>query len=469
MLKRQNLFILAIGLIFTFLSLSAQADMARFLPRNQDALQARVDLIQQAKSEIEVEYFSVWNDDQSLAGMDLLLQAAHRGVKVKVILDSMFTTIPRSLFGALENKSVGPDGQKNLEIRLYSTPTPILSKLFHRDHAKMLIVDNRIMITGGRNIGNKYFGLDRTKNYRDLDILLSGDVVHTARENFLEVWESHIVQTPSLFEYSPERLDDTACSQVQDERQCEIRREYAQNELTMENERLEAILRKLMTSTLDEIVHSETDTNWLDGATEVGKIDFHSHRPDKFVTEKTAYLSRDLLELLKNAKTSVEIVAPYFIPTENVLHTFRDLHARGIPVRVLTNSMRSNDNVLAQAGYRYMKQQIINTGIEVWESKGPDTIHAKTALIDGHKIIIGTYNLDRRSAFVNREVAVSFDSEVLAKQQQEIIDGFRENAYLVAKDGQEYNSDQQDVGVSKKKMTILKAVLLVTPLMIDEL
>lgn len=461
--------------IIFFILLSAalaKADQARFLEDDREAIQARVDLLQQAKKEILVEYFSVWNDEQSVGGMTLLIEAAQRGVKVKVILDALSNTVPLSLFATLVEKGRGADGQQNLEVRLYNPISLNLKKLTHRTHAKMIVVDGEIMITGGRNVGDKYFGLNKKRNFHDLDILLSGNVVKDAQANFMSVWTSDIVQTPSLFEYSKERLDPVYCNYQEDMSSCQAMQKYALEMIEKENLRLKTFFQNIITAESDDIVSSHTAHDWLEKSHYFEKITFLSHQPDKLVSKKRAQLSRDLLEAAKAAQKELNIVSPYLIPTPNLLSTLEELIQRGVRVRIITNSLRSTDNLFAQAGYRLLKPQLVRMGVEIYEYEGPDTIHAKTALIDQKHVLVGTYNIDPRSSFLNREIGISImdqENGPLAQQLEKIIEDYRSVSILVAKDGKNHNQKWQNEGVSKTKLYLLRSLMTVTPFILNQL
>lgn len=466
-------------LVFTVLALqlcfinSVHANLARFLVSDQDAIQARVDLIQQAKSEILVEYFSVWNDDQSLGGMALLLEAAKRGVKVKVVLDSLSSKVPQALFAALLDKSIGPDGNKNLEIKVYN-PVSLFSlpSLVKRNHAKMLIIDGEIFLTGGRNVGDKYFGINTKRNFSDLDILVKGPVVTDARSNFLISWHSPINQSPFLSTFANDQIDPIACAGKEDYDNCVTRQEFAVKKIQYELARVEKTYKDIITLQPDDIVKSDTNTNWFENAYKIPDVKFMSHDPSQLVTPETAYLSHDLRKLLESATTDVDIVSPYLIPTDNLFKAFAMLREKNVRIRIITNSVNSTDNLFAQAGYRDSKSRLVKMGVEIYEYKGPDTIHAKTAIIDHNKILIGTYNLDPRSAFLNREIGlllVDKGSLKLAQEHKDIIEHFRSKSVLVAKDGQEYNLEWQKSVMTPGKKKILDALKVVLPLIRNQL
>ncbi|GIL17341.1 MAG: hypothetical protein BroJett040_10920 [Oligoflexia bacterium] len=196
---------------FILAAQSSFAEKVRLLADDREALQARVDILQQAKSEIIAEYFSVWNDDQSIGGMALLIDAAQRGVKVKVIIDAISNMIPRAVFAALRQKGMDIYGNQNLEVKVYNPIGINLLRATHRDHAKMIIVDGHTIISGGRNVGDKYFGLSKDRNFHDLDIIMSGPAVQDARQNFLKAWNSKIVSDVYLYEFEEENLDPWKC------------------------------------------------------------------------------------------------------------------------------------------------------------------------------------------------------------------------------------------------------------------
>jgi putative cardiolipin synthase len=456
-------------LLLTALLLSAvaRADDLRFLRADRDALQARVDLIQEARGELLVEYFSVWNDDQSIGGMSLLVDAARRGVKVKVIVDALSTTVPKRTFAALLAL-----GGENLEIKVYNPLSVNLLRATHRNHAKMLIADGEKIITGGRNVGDKYFGINRKRNFTDLDVIARGSVVARARENFLTVWGAPVVKKVKLGAYYPNRLA-APCpipgpEQTDD---CAELKARTTAELAAEKERILDILHEIKTVQDDDIVISNSFTDWFGQAFTIADVRFQSHEPETLVSKETATLNRDLLAAIAGAKRDVNIVSPYLIPTPALMKIFADLDAKGVRVPIITNSLNSTDNLLAQAGYRDVKRALIELGVELYEFNGPDTIHAKTAVIDDRLVLIGTYNIDPRSAFINREIGVIADdveNTGLARELAKIIDGFRATSTLVGKDkAVVVAEDPSQIPLTKR--ALLRTIDLVLPLIRNQL
>lgn len=456
-------------------SFSAQAERARLLADDMEALQARVTLIENAEKEILAEYFSVWNDDQSVGGFALLLNAARNGKKVKIIMDAMSNTVPDALFGALlENGKDKVTKEQNLEIRLYN---PLrLSKLMtatHRDHAKMLIVDGQDsakarFITGGRNIGDKYFGLSKKRNFKDLDVLTEGQTAMEARENFMAVWNSDLTKAPNTGRYKVDSIQRQCRGDSWHRERCERGKEMAAKAYNKQIERINNSLQQLLAKTPDVHVDIENKRDWLEGIEDYSKVEFLSHEPDKLVTEDSNDMAQRLVRYALKAKAGGElnILSPYLIPTEGMMKVFQRLIDRKVKVRIITNSLNSTDNLFAQAGYKGSKDAMIKMGVELYEYNGPDTAHAKVAVIDNKISIIGTYNLDPRSTDINREVGVAVEgseNNQLAAELTKSIEEFRQNSLLVGKDGLPQNKSEWDKGVSKKKLATLKLLLMFLP------
>lgn len=459
-------------LIALLLALPAHADKAKLLANDKDALQARVDFIQQAKSEILAEYFSVWNDDQSVGGFALLLEAAKRGVKVKVLMDALSNTVPKSFFTTMMEHGRDAQGNINIEIKLYNPLSLNLLKATHRDHSKMLIIDGERMITGGRNVGDKYFGLNHKRNFSDLDIMVSGDVVQKAREDFLAAFNSKISKPSAKVDNLPSKLILEKCEKLtqRDIDLCERRKKATLRAYSQALQRITKNLDDILVNTPTSVVQSNTNKDWLADVEEGADLEFMSHQPDQFVSEETADLSHALRELAASTKRDLNILSPYLIPTKNTFIVFEELIKKGVKVRIVTNSLLSTDNLFAQAGYLAAKDKLIALGVELYEFNGPDTSHGKACVIDDTAAFVGTYNLDPRSAFLNREVGIlvkSSPGNQVANELTQEIESFRKNSLLVGKDGQAQNVEEQQKRLktqSQTKRAALKIIQLFVPL-----
>ena len=148
-----------------------------------------------------------------------------------------------------------------------------------------------------------------------------------------------------------------------------------------------------------------------------------------------------LLEALEKAQHSVIIQSPYLVMPDGGIEFFRGLVRRGVELRISTNSLASTDNLEAFSGYHKQREALLATGIDIFEFRpkpeiqralieryqaleknAPDfAIHAKTMVIDGRTLFVGTFNLDPRSANLNTEVGVLIDNVQLAAQVEKNI------------------------------------------------
>lgn len=462
---------LAFGLVLA--TSSAHADRIKILANDHDALQARVDIIQQAQHEILAEYFSVWNDDQSVGGFSLLMDAAKKGIKVKVVIDALSNTVPKSFFTTMMENGRDARGNLNFEIKLYNPTSINLFKLTHRDHSKLLIVDGKVMITGGRNVGDKYFGLNAKRNFNDLDVILDGQAVTDARENFLTTFNSKFTKPSARERDLPSRVAAKPCvyttSTYDEIQKCERRKKVTLEAYHETVQRVQKNMADIMDKMQPSVILPNTGTDWLADVDSNSDVEFISHKPEKLVTKKTDDLTDALMGLMASAKKDLNIMTPYLIPTQDMYATLEKLIQNGVKVRVVTNSPVSTDNVLAQAAYQNSKDRLIKIGVELYECNGPNTCHGKAMVIDDTIAFIGTYNLDPRSAYINREVGIlvrSSAGNLVAQELTDEIEKFRQSSLLVAKDGQPQNVEAQKKlykTLSKGKRALLRTLRIIAP------
>jgi cardiolipin synthase C len=177
-----------------------------------------------------------------------------------------------------------------------------------------------------------------------------------------------------------------------------------------------------------------------------------------------------VLEYMDRAEKSIVIESPYLILSKNSKKILRRAINRGVNVRVLTNSLASTQNFFAQGGYVGKKKRLVRMGFEVWEYKGPNMLHAKTIVIDDQLVIIGNFNIDPRSEFLNTELAVVVQDALLARQLQLSMDGHLENAWLIGPNGKAVGESRRFPQTELSKIIKLRAYqLLLVPLIRDQL
>lgn len=378
----------AVALVLAF-AFTAHADVVRILDDPRDAMQARVDVIEQATGKIELLYFLARNDRITLSVLALLRDAKRRGVTdVRVIVDGTFHRIPKAVLAHLRDEGV--------QIRVYH-PLDLRhpSWLLRRMHEKVLVADSARYITGGRNLGEAYFGLAAKDNFVDRDVYVDGASAEEADRHFERLWSSEHV--------------------------ADLRIRVSKKEKQRAAEHLGDMLAEL---TRDGFVSLDTKRDWSADRKDAGEVRFLNDSDGPRVGERLA-------EILETAKESIVIESPYFVPTKSLRRLLRKKRAEGVRILVLTNSLRSTDGLLPQAAYLKYRRGLLREGIDVREYKGPDTLHAKSIIIDGRVSMIGSYNIDPRSQYLNTEVMCVSADEELARELRRSIDAHLENAWVI--------------------------------------
>ena len=380
-------------LVFIFAAASARADVFRLLESPHDGMQARVDVIQQARTEISAVYFLAYNDRITLTALGLLRDARRRGVgRVRVVVDANFQHIPRSVLAHLRDEKV--------EVRVYHPFTfRKLSWLFHRMHEKVVIVDAKRYITGGRNLAESYFGLKK-RNYIDRDVYVEGASAADAQKYFEELWVSNDVRD----------LNDVRVSPAEKEKAARILDDAA------------------LGKNLKGFVTLNTGRDWSAGLPDAGEVRF-LHDPIGFA--KGVRLAVRLSDVIAGARSSVVIESPYLVPSPEVLELLRRKSAEGVTVQIVTNSLRACDGALPYVGYIKYRRGLLRAGVDMREYRGPDTLHAKTLVIDGRIVLVGSYNIDQRSESLNTEVMAEVDDEAVAKELLAAIGHHIDNSWAV--------------------------------------
>lgn len=400
------------------------------LEEGDKAMIARAWLTESAEETIDIQYFIFSADNIGLIAIDYLLRAADRGVKVRMLVDDIMLEADAEDLMAL-------DAHPNLSIRIYNPTANIgknlpeklysLSKDFHgfnqRMHNKTFIVDQKVVITGGRNIADEYFDYDHEYNFRDRDVLLIGEVTRDINKSFEEFWNSDLsVPLSDLFDAKNLALNSEA--------EYDYIHQYACNP-----ENFWPQVRDKIRSVpiAFKNIQDSGDLVWVDS------VSFVSDRPGKNEEDglKGGGVSTDhLIDLIKQAKKSVYIQSPYLVTTALSQRLFDEAVKRGVEVKVLTNSMTSTDNLEAFSGYKRDRKKLLETGINIYEFK-PDAavrfkvmtgalqreinytpifgLHAKSMVVDEAIAVIGTFNLDPRSANLNTECFAAIYDSTIAK------------------------------------------------------
>ncbi|MGB9152923.1 MAG: phospholipase D family protein [Alphaproteobacteria bacterium] len=394
----------------------------RLLPSGPEALMMRIALIEAAQRSVDLQYFSTREDTTGKLLLEAISRAAARGVRVRMLLDDWD-------LDDFEASAVSLNAHPNIEIRVfnpYSTRDESffahignvffdMNQFTRRMHNKAIIADNQIAIMGGRNLGDEYFEAGQDINFRDTDVFISGPVTRQISRNFDNFWNSDQSFPVSALDLPPP--DAQAIDQLHDDMQLHWQT-MMKSPIGKKLSRL-PFPRKVKNGTVPLI--------WA-------PADLASDRPGKIdqPSEDTFSVPAARIDQLVNqAQHEFIIFTPYFVPLDSGVDWLKGLVARGVSVRIITNSLASTDMVPAQAGYSHYREDLVKGGVELYEIKASQPhpsvksmfrpssqngLHSKIYMIDRQYLVIGSFNFDPRSMHMNTEQVLIIDSPELCAQ-----------------------------------------------------
>lgn len=388
-----------------------------------EAFATRALLMRAAQQTLDVQYY-IWHDDTTGALLvQELLAAAERGVRVRLLLDDVGTSGLDAQWSALDQHPL-------IEVRLFNPmavrrPKALgyltdFARANRRMHNKSLTADNQATVIGGRNIGDEYFGATDGVLFADLDVLAVGAIVPEVSQDFDRYWASD-----SSYPVAPLLSAQTAQRQRLDDRLAQ-----AATAAATQNYRRAVV----QTPFLQQLLQGVLPLEW-------SRVRMVSDDPAKGLglAAPAGLLLTQLAPIIGEPQRSLDLVSPYFVPTQAGVAAFAQLRQRGIRVRVLTNSLQATDVAVVHAGYARSRRALLAEGVELYEMRpGPGggaeehgsgplgssgaSLHAKTFAIDAQRVFVGSFNFDPRSALLNTELGFVIDSPRLASQVSQAFD-----------------------------------------------
>ncbi|MES2681113.1 MAG: phospholipase D family protein [Bacteroidota bacterium] len=446
--------------IFLALKLSAKELKTKTgvytLENGGKSLAARLWLIDHAVKSLDIQYYSVARNVTGVITCEHIVRAADRGVKVRLLVDDA-----ASRMNAYEVRVL--DKHENIEIRVYNAGLKVgridkrltklaanSNRLLRRMHNKTMVVDEQVTIAGGRNVSNEYFDFGKKYNFRDRDVMLFGKASVSAEKSFNLFWGDKLTVTVEelvgnikgpfdireLFDKVKKLFNDTLA--------------YGPS------------IRAHINAFPAEIANARRDGRFL----LLEAVSFVSDVPGKNEEkkERTGGATTDtIIALIRSARHTVDIQSPYFITNDETKKLLRETVDRGLKVRIITNSLGSTDNYEAFSGYQRDRKGNLATGVELHEFRPnaavrfdlmiPDVqaknqhrsvygLHSKTMIIDEYISVIGSYNLDPRSANLNTECIVIIRSKEAAKNLARYVEEefLPRNSWLTTSD---FNPDSE--------------------------
>ena len=412
-----------------------------------EAIAARLQLIDKAEKTLDLQYY-IWDNDTigSLA-LYKIIQAADRGVKVRLLIDDNNSKAMEAIYLAL-------DQHQNIDVKLFNPyrfrrirPMEMiidLKRVNRRMHNKTFTADNQITLIGGRNMSNQYYNVSESYQFSDVDVMMAGQAVDDITHSFDEYWNHNYAY--------PVR-------QIVNHRHYTLRYEGLKQQLTTFYEKAS------IQNYLDLSNRTHDFDNWLNDNIQLDwvKAQVIKDSPEKIKSnaKKEEYLNFQLVQRLEKPEKSVDIISAYFVPEKNGEQHLSQLAQNGIKVRVLTNSFKANDVALVHAFYSRYRKDLLKNGVQLYEFlpaipeefqnknnkeiskqmkvslKGlsRSSLHAKMMALDDKQVFIGSFNFDPRSSNLNTEIGVILDSKPLADAVHSTMDeNLRKYAYKLVLD-----------------------------------
>ncbi|MFC0693061.1 phospholipase D family protein [Paraburkholderia humisilvae] len=400
----------------------------RVLPNGTEALQMRIALARAATKTLDMQYYIANEDTTGKLLLAAALYAADHGVRVRMLVDDLN-------FKDLDDVMAALNTHPNIEIRVFNPFGSAQGSLYQRTsnfftqigsftrrmHNKAMIADNELAIVGGRNLGDEYFSASPTLQFRDIDVLAAGPITADISASFDEYWNDRSAYPLSALnkqQFDPKQLDQTRDA---------LRKHWHDNADPYNAKPLNATPLAL------QIEKDELGLTWA-------HAEFNADSPAKVREPVDDYQSpviARIRDLVDHAQQEVLITSPYFVPHDAGVKALAGLTARGVKVKVLTNSLAATDAVAVQAGYSPYREPLLHAGVALYEfkpvqaesartgvfgSRSRASLHAKTLVFDRKTLVIGSMNLDPRSAHLNTELGLVIHSGPLAEQVAELFD-----------------------------------------------
>ena len=383
-----------------------------------DALALRVLMANRAERTIDAQYYLIKDDSTGNLFIESLLNAADRGVRVRLLIDDMFTKGYDTGMAAL-------DSHPNFEVRIFNPfarrsaravdGLTNFSRINRRMHNKSFTIDNQITLVGGRNIADEYFGARKDQNFGDLDVLAVGSVVAEISDMFDTYWNyPAAIPVPGFA-----KMPDDPASMLPP-----LRAKLAAKREDLVNTPYADAVRSQILTTIEKDAGAFT---WAPYTVAVDS-------PDKSIKSKAEdaeSILTPLRESLQSAEREIILISPYFVPRKTGIQAISAFRDRGIDVVVITNSLAANNQKAVHGGYAPSRKPLLQAGVRMYEVRaditvsGPQyvadetsraTLHTKAFVVDRRQLFIGSFNFDPRSAFINTELGIIIDSPLLAEE-----------------------------------------------------
>ncbi len=457
----------------------------------QAAYGSRLALVESAQKTLDLQYYAIHADASTGRLLSGVRDAAARGVRVRILIDDFHSTGRDALVLRLAF-------EKNIEMRMFNplagdrdsalsrmaNSLGEASRVQQRMHNKLFIADNAMGVAGGRNLGDAYFGNSTVGNFVDLDVLAAGPIVRDLSRSFDTYWNNErsypvesLVSQAELAQIRERSRDATAAAREgasatastspatrTDDGPTPEQRSHAWDEKPIDLATAAFVWAPavVLADQPGKIPPDNSSPNAGDGrapALVISQQNGTQNSPANRALDAAADLAagsdtvvEGLLQLIGQSRRDLLIISPYFVPGDDMKQAFAAARARGVRVRVLTNSLASNDAPVAHVGYARHREEMLAMGVELYELRSGRAdfgsafgasgasvtgaskamLHSKVLVLDGRLLVVGSMNLDLRSQLQNTEVALLIRSDELSRiATRQIEAALREGAWHV--------------------------------------
>jgi phosphatidylserine/phosphatidylglycerophosphate/cardiolipin synthase-like enzyme len=426
------------------------------------AFTSRMALINAAQKTLDIQYYAIHADETTDRMFDAMRAAAARGVRIRILLDDFNTAgknaqvlklafepgIALRLFNPL------PGNRRSLFFRILGSLKD-MDRIQRRMHNKIFVADNAVAITGGRNLGETYFGQGEGTNFIDADVLAAGRIARELSHSFDQYWNNPLAYPVQslMTEKQLEAIKPPPAPSVEPQAGAPTA-EAADGSAVPPPPGKTPPAAGVRTTTAPDGTVSVIEP--LPDSTNLALLEW-TWAPSVLLVDKPSKIAADaddveqaqdttvdgLLQLMAQASRDLLIVSPYFVPGRRMMNQLAAIRQKGVRIRVLTNSLASNDAPAAHVGYARYRKELLALGIEIYEMRAEQegsltsfgstggsgsaggsraSLHSKIVVLDNRLLVVGSMNLDLRSQLQNTEVALLIHSAKLANETTRLIE-----------------------------------------------
>ena len=456
-----------------FTSDTPGGERIRCIDDNEEALLWRLRMIGAAKKSIVLATFDLRADESGTDLLAALNHAAEKGVEIKLLIDGIYQQL--FLNGSKEFQALA--ARENVEVGVYNPVSPVgIFKLNYRMHDKYVIVDDKMYLLGGRNSNDIFLGDYTTDVNVDRDILVcdttngKGESLQELEAYFQQIWNEDCVKikggrkkNSSEISVSEEAADDSEGTESNLKNPDIVNgKSNAENEITDETqERLSKYEKQYQSlemryaSLKEKYTDIEDYSSWQEDTIPANKITLVNN--GTHAGPKTPLVLQTIRYLAQNAD-NVTIQTPYVICNGYMYDTLNEIafHAR---LKIILNAVEKGSNPWGCTDYLNQKKKILNTGADVYELMNEVPVHTKAVLLDDRLSVVGSYNLDMRSTYLDTELMLVIDSKELNQQIQSTEGTYIEKSKEVLSNGQETEGGQYETKVLNWQKKLFYGVL----------